>query len=824
MGGVGLLVLLSVLLAGGGRAAVTVRADPGSYNWDVHMTHSAAPVLPGLCTSNYVDDVIRAGECPDVTSVFQLQGPAGTQSFFDRANAIWYTGPLGADVTGDGIADATDGLVPNRPTGPTGLGAKVGQAHLQVQTNLVVAALPQNNVDDVAAAVDSTVTGQPPTCGAANTLVLQDDLQLWNATTDDSQTVSASQTQMPASYPPGCGTNGLACAPKGVTMMPIGIKALEDVIGLPKQALVSRSFGIAKLPITNGIQSDMDVNFLVYRLHDVGINAYLGITLVQYPGLYSPDPTARGYSPLAQTLKTCPPFVASVTVNGVTSNPDFNEDGVSDLTVTPALNRLVVCPGGTCGPYDYVLALSLAADYDGDGVPSYADRCNTDPNSGRAESDTDGDALTGTCDTNGEGTNPKDGGWNAKWPWDAGQDRDGDGYLNYVDNCPTVPNPDQWDGDGDGVGDLCDPAPTIPGDGKGYANPTPGTYVDYDDLCNDPWTVGTSEGTGDLGRYCLKTDTPATNWNDSNDNGIPDYLDLTALGRGVMADCISDSDSDGLVDAVEAAPPNVQPCAPNITKYGQGTDPLDPDTDGDSVLDGSDNCPLVSNPGQENSDNLIGNGTGIPGNDATVPNGDSLGDACDNDMDNDGIANASDPHPGGDITYDTNGNGNPCVPLGTDAADHGPSWDWNCNGKRDGVESICPLAVNPTGDDDGDGLRNTWEVCKWGTYAYPSTHPLCQGPTPAVGCAPAGVNPQDSDGDGIGDCIEAADTDGNGLVDFGGDAINSARATLLPAGVGAGKFGKDGDFDLNGNNVLAGDFGADTLTVAKIAFKISVCK
>jgi hypothetical protein len=504
-----------------------------------------------------------------------------------------------------------------------------------------------------------------------------------------------------------------------------------------------------------------------------------------------------------------------VTVHGVTSDPDFNEDGVPDLSVTPELNRLVVCPGGGCGPYDYTLRTSMAADYDRDGIPAYADRCDTDPNSGSATSDTDGDTLTGTCDTNG-GSNPVIGGWNARWPWDAGQDVDGDGYLNYVDNCPTAPDRDldgdtiidyQWDSDGDGVGDVCDPAPTIPGNGKGYPDPSPGVFADYDDLCNDPWTVGASEGTGEPRgypeRYCLKADEAdgvATDWNDSNDNGIPDYLDLTVLSRGMMADCNSDSDSDGLVDAVEAAPPNVQPCAPSITKYGQGTDPLDPDTDGDSHLDGSDNCPLVANPGQENADIQIGNGTGIPGDDATVPNGDSLGDACDPDMDNDGLPNASDPYPGGDITYDTNGNGNPCVPLGTDAADHGPSWDWNCNGVRDGVEASCPLTVNPNGDDDGDGLKNTWEVCKWGTD-----------PTKV-----------DSDGDTLGDCTEAVDSDGNTLVDFGGDALNSARAALLPAGVGAGKFGKDGDFDLNGNGII--DFGADTLTVARFALGVKVCK
>jgi hypothetical protein len=247
-------------------------------------------------------------------------------------------------------------------------------------------------------------------------------------------------------------------------------------------------------------------------------------------------------------------------------------------------------------------------------------------------------------------------------------------------------------------------------------------------------------------------------------------------GDTLIGDADWDSDSDGVSDPCEA--------------IATGTSLLRPDTDGNGTPD-------IKEPNARSNTLEIGNGAGITDADTSVPSqGSAL--SCSLDGDNDGIPNVTDSDPGGDVTYDDNGNGDPCVPLGTDAADDGPSWDANCNGVLDGQEAICPLAVNPEGDDDGDGLLNTWEVCKWGT-------------DPKI---------VDSDGDTLGDCTEAVDTDGNGTVDFGGDALNSARATLLSAA----QFGKDGDFDLNGNNVLGGDFGADTLTVARMAFGIWVCQ
>jgi hypothetical protein len=219
--------------------------------------------------------------------------------------------------------------------------------------------------------------------------------------------------------------------------------------------------------------------------------------------------------------------------------------------------------------------------------------------------------------------------------------------------------------------------------------------------------------------------------------------------RSDVSQCSIDADGDGLTANEE-------------TYYG--SDPLNPDSDVDTVMDGVDNCPMVSNPGQADYD------------------GDGQGDACDPDVDGDGAANGSDLCPGTGSAQPVDGNGCSSAQVDADA-------DGVCDagapsaGPPPGCAGtdLCPLTAGGAGtdtagcsqiqvDSDLDG------ICDPGA---PS-----QGPAP--GCSGADNCPQDGnagqddfDVDGRGDvCDDDDDEDGVNDADeagCGGDALDAAK-------------------------------------------------
>jgi len=165
------------------------------------------------------------------------------------------------------------------------------------------------------------------------------------------------------------------------------------------------------------------------------------------------------------------------------------------------------------------------------------------------------------------------------------------------------------------------------------------------------------------------------------------------------------------------------------------------DADCDGVLDAVDNCPAVYNPDQKNSDGgRKPNGSQIPGDWASNPSQDKLGDACDPDADNDALPDSQefDDHCPYRLIADSDG-----------------------DGVLDGFEVAtgydpCSLASRPTweggSDSDGDGFLDWIERSGYNTCAFAGDT------TPGyTTCA----NPTDSDGDGCEDWIEMVDVNGN---------------------------------------------------------------
>ena len=290
------------------------------------------------------------------------------------------------------------------------------------------------------------------------------------------------------------------------------------------------------------------------------------------------------------------------------------------------------------------------------------------------DDDCDGDTDEDFLDTNGNGLADC-----------QEEDDDGDGVLDWQDNCDKIYNPGQKDYDSDQMGDICDPD-----DDNDMSK-------DVDDC--EPFNQWVYPGAVE------QCDGMDNNCDEEIDENYPDF-DLDGL-----ADCVDvDDDNDGMDDEFDNCPFLFNPGQLNTDGFPDGGDECDPDDDNDGILDENDNCSTDYNPLQTDT-NLDGIGDVCQGD----KDGDGIDDEFDNcplvfnpdqlNMDEDLFGNACDDDDDGDAEIDATD----CEPLNP-AVNHYAievcdGLDNNCNSQVDeaGTVGCKDYYLDQDGDDWGAG-------------------------------------------------------------------------------------------------------------------------
>ncbi len=436
----------------------------------------------------------------------------------------------------------------------------------------------------------------------------------------------------------------------------------------------------------------------------------------------------------------------------------------------------------------------LDDDTDGDGIVDYRDPDDDGdgvPTTGE-DRDLDGDPTND--DTDGDGT-----------PDYLDPDDDGDGIDSKVERIWGV-DPLSADTDGDRLDDYYewggDPTAGPPQD---FDNDGLADVFDIDDDNDGVLTAieGRSDNDGILGPG---TCPPPLDWDPDNclpiGDGIPAHHDDDADGDGIfdfeelpIDDPNHDEDNDNVPDVLDCN--QCDGCAGDADGDGigncdeqlvTGTDPANPDTDGDGVWDGAEVDLLDVN-------NVVDtDGDGIPDALDTDDDGDGV---LTRDEDNNGDGDPSDDDTDGDgtpdyIDTDDDGDGVPSIDeRGQDTDGDGIDDAIDTDDDGDGVLSIDE-------DDDGDGdPRNDDRDCDAvpnyldiddmdGPCADADDDGLTNGEEEAAG---TDAYNRDTDGDGLPDGQEldgdtGRDTDGDGLTDAAdsdddGDGVPTADEGFL---------------------------------------------
>lgn len=376
-------------------------------------------------------------------------------------------------------------------------------------------------------------------------------------------------------------------------------------------------------------------------------------------GCGNPDVDADGDG-TADCLDGCPadPLKTAPGICGCgTPDTDTDHDGTPDCNDLCPADPLKTAPGDCgCGTPE--------TDTDADGTPDCIDACPDD-----ADNDADGDGVCGDVDNCPADSNADQADLDEDGRGDAcDPDDDNDGALDDDDNCTTDANADQADNDADGLGDVCDPCPSDPinscdpsGSAGDYIEADSGGSIETPDgsvqITIQPGAIesGTSLSITDsdsgnigfelttnlgnaIGVFSLEIlpegtafNPPALivfTWIDDNNDGWVDNTNIkednllvTKDGVAITGKCKNESPDDSIFPDCDKTENTFSFEVLSLSEFALAALA---DSDGDGLPDEQDNCPSVENSDQADFD------------------GDNAGDACDDDIDDDGVLNGAD--------------------------------------------------------------------------------------------------------------------------------------------------------------------------------------
>jgi len=353
--------------------------------------------------------------------------------------------------------------------------------------------------------------------------------------------------------------------------------------------------------------------------------------------------------------------------------------------------------------------------------------------------DTDSDGTDNSLDTDHDSDSVPNANDRFDYDPNAFSDLDGDGFADSVDQFAHNPN-ESFDTDGDGLGNVTD------------------TDDDNDNIIDsDEYLLGTDPFSADVYNYDnAKVDSDKDGVKDPDDAFPTDSgesVDTDADGLGNNTD--SDDDNDGLSDVDEGV---------------LGTDPLNPDSDGDGANDLIDTRPL---------------------NPSADTDGDGSVDDVDNDDDNDGVADASEIANGTDpLNPDSDGDGandlidtRPLNPSGDSDGD-GLIDDVDSDDDNDSIEDgndAFPLDPSESSDVDGDGIGDNTDTDSDndGVDDVNDAFPLDPAETIDTDLDGIGNNADDDDdGDGVSDYLETQNGTDPLLIDSDGDGAHDTDTSV----------------------------------------------